>query len=83
MQPSPDTTQEAARIQVAALRSLSVEEKIRAGAELSDGVRRRIEIGVRERHLGLGEDAVQREVVRIMLGDELFHQIASRREVSS
>lgn len=75
MQPSPDTTQEAARIQVAALRHLSVEEKIRAGIDLSDGVRRRIEIGVRERHPGLADDAVQREVVRIMLGDELFDSI--------
>lgn len=74
---SRDTTPEAARVQIAALRRLSPAQKIRAGVALSDGVRRRIEIGVRERHPTFSEDAVQREVVRIMLGDELYRQVTS------
>lgn len=43
--------------------------------ELSDCMRSRVEAGVRDRHPDWQTAAVRQEVLRLMIGEELFQQI--------
>lgn len=64
-----DTSAEAARVQLAALRRRSPSERLRMSLEMSASVRGFVAAGVRARHPGYTPREVQSEVVRRMLGD--------------
>jgi len=67
-----DTSKEAMRVQVAILRKLGPERRLRMALELSETVRAVAEAGIRHRHPDYDERQVRRALIRMMLGDELF-----------
>ncbi len=70
-----DTTIEAARKQFEILRRLGPEARLKIAFELSDNLRSLVEAGVRQRHPDFDEQRVQQEVLRLMIGDELFQEV--------
>ncbi len=70
-----DTTLEAARKEFEVLRKLGPEVRARMAFELSDNLRGLVEAGVRHRHPDFGEKEVRLEVLRLMIGNELYKQI--------
>ncbi|GAG30793.1 unnamed protein product [marine sediment metagenome] len=70
-----DTTIEAARKQFEILRRLGPEARLKMAFELSDNLRSLVEAGVRQRHPDFDEQRVQQEVLRLMIGDELFQEV--------
>jgi hypothetical protein len=46
--------------------------------ELSDNLRSLVEAGVRHRHPRWDDRAVEREVTRLMIGDDLFRQACQK-----
>jgi hypothetical protein len=78
MNPIPvDTSIEAARKQFEILRRLDAETRLKMAFELSDNLRSIVEAGVRLRHPQYGEQKVNRQVMRLMIGDFLFKQFNS------
>ena len=69
-----DTTIEAARKEFEALRRLGPEGRARMTFELSNNLRRTVGAGVRQRHPDYDEQEIRREVVRLMIGDQLFQK---------
>jgi len=67
-----DTTSEAWGVQYRALRSIGMAGRIAMTFELSDNMRATVTDGVRYRHPEWNNQAVEREVLRLMIGDELF-----------
>lgn len=72
---SPDTTIEAARKEFEILRGLGPEVRVKMALEMSDNLRSIVEAGVRLRHPDYDEEAVRREVLRLMVGERLFREI--------
>ncbi len=72
---SLDTTIEAAKKQYDILRRLGSEARLKMAFELSDNLRSIVEAGVRGRHIDYNEQGIQREVLRLMVGDALFKQM--------
>ena len=72
---SPDTTDDAARVQLEALRRLDPESKLRMTLELSQNVRDLLRAGIRMRHPDFDEAAVTREVVRLTAGEEIWRAV--------
>jgi len=70
-----DTTVDAARKQFEILRRLGPEVRLKMAFELSDNLRSLVEAGVRLRHPDFDEQRVQQEVLRLMIGDELFQEV--------
>jgi len=70
-----DTTIEAARKQFEILRRLGPEARLKMAFELSNNLRSLVEAGVRLRHPDFDEQRVQQEVLRLMIGDELFQEV--------
>lgn len=70
-----DTSVEAWKVQFDVLRRLGIEGRSRMTAILCENLRGSIEAGVRMRHPEYDEEQVRREVIRRMLGDELFHRV--------
>jgi hypothetical protein len=73
----PDTTIEAARKQFEILRRLDVQTRFIMACELSDHLRNVVETGIRLRHPEYDERNVNRQVVRLMIGETLFKQICT------
>ncbi len=71
-----DTTLDAARKEFEILRNLGPEVRAKMAFELSDNLRDLVEAGVRYRHPDFNEDNVNREVLRLMVGDELYKQMS-------
>jgi len=69
-----DTTSDALAVQYRALRSIGMEGRIAMTFELSDNMRSVVAAGVRYRHRQWDEQAVEREVLRLMIGDDLFRE---------
>jgi len=69
-----DTTIEALRKQFEILERIGMEGRAEMMFQLSDALRRTIEDGVRLRHLEYDDSQVRQEVLRITLGDELYHK---------
>jgi hypothetical protein len=69
-----DTTPDALAVQIQVLRRIGIEGRVAMTFELSDNVRSLVEAGVRHRHPNWDDRAVEREVIRLMLGDDLFQQ---------
>ena len=78
-----DTTAEAMRKQFEVLRRIGPAGRAAMTFELSDNVRSMVEAGVRSRHPDWDAVRVSREVVRLMLGEELFRRVFSPSGASS
>jgi len=70
-----DTTIDAARKQFEILRRLDAETRLKMAFELSDNLRSIVEAGVRLRHPQYDEQQINRQVIRLMIGEALFRQI--------
>jgi hypothetical protein len=70
-----DTTPEARAVQYRALRSIGMAGRVAMTFELSDNMRSIVADGVRYRHPQWDQQAVEREVLRLMIGDDLFHEV--------
>ena len=70
-----DTTIEAARKQFEILRRLDAETRLKMAFELSDNLRSIVEAGVRLRHPEYDEQQINRQVIRLMIGEALFKQV--------
>ena len=70
-----DTTLEAARKEFEILRNLGPEARARMAIEMSDGLRRIVEAGVRYRHPDFDQKKIKLEVLRLMIGDKLYRQM--------
>ena len=78
-----DTSLEAARKEFEILRRLGPEVRAGMALEMSDGLRRIVEAGVRHRHPDFDEMKVEREVLRLMIGDKLYRQMLEEKRTRS
>ncbi len=69
-----DTSPEARAVQSRVLRSLGIAGRMVMTFELSDNMRSTLAAGVRHRYPLWDEKAVEREVLRLMIGDDLFRE---------
>lgn len=76
-----DTTTEALAVQFRILRRMGPAGRAAMTFELSNNLRRLVEAGVRHRNPLWDERAVEREVIRLMIGDELFRQAYGNNRV--
>ena len=74
-----DTTADALAVQLRVLRRIGPAGRLAMSFELSDNMRCLVEAGVRHRHPDWDARTVEREVIRLMIGDDLFRQ-AYRKE---
>jgi len=70
-----DTTIEAARKQFEILRRLGPQVRAKMAFQMSDNLRSIVESGVRCRHPDYSEQKIQKEVLRLMIGEALFKQV--------
>ena len=70
-----DTTLDAHRKQIEILRKLSPERLALISFELSDNVRQIAIAGIRKMHPEFTETQIRRELLRRLVGDELFKKI--------
>lgn len=70
-----DTTVEAARKQFEILRRLDMNARANMTFQLSDNLRKTVEAGVRQRHPDWQEQEVERKVLHLMIGDQIFRRI--------
>lgn len=76
-----DTTPEALAKQFEIWRRIGPAGKAAMTFELSDNLRRLVEAGVRHRHPQWDDWMVEREVVRLMIGDDLFQRAYGKDRV--
>ena len=76
-----DTSPEARRVQLEALRRLGVSGRAKAMFALSRFTRECTKAGIRMRHPDYDEEQVEMALRRIMLGDELFRKVYPDVEV--
>ncbi|MBM4026637.1 MAG: hypothetical protein FJ280_14730 [Planctomycetes bacterium] len=69
-----DTTPEAFHKQIEILRRLGLSGRAAMTFELSDNLRAFVAAGVRHRHPCRDDRTVEREVIRLMIGDDLFRK---------
>jgi hypothetical protein len=69
-----DTTVEALRKQFEILERIGIEGRAEMTFQLNDNLRQIIEDGVRSRNPEYNDSQVRQEVLRITLGDELYHK---------
>ena len=74
-----DTTIEAARKQIEILRQMSPEKRALISFELSDNVRQIVIAGIRKLHPDFTDTQIKMELLRRMVGDELFHKIIAAK----
>ncbi len=75
-----DTSIEAMRKQFEILQQLGIEGRAEMTFQLSDNLRQITEAGVRLRYPEYDEQAVRNEVLRITLGEELYHKAFEGRD---
>jgi hypothetical protein len=73
-----DTTAEALAVQYRVLRRIGMAGRMAMTFELSDNMRAMVEAGVRHRHPDWDQPAVEREVLHLMIGDELFREVFAK-----
>lgn len=78
MRLEPDTTSEARRIQIRALRRLGGPDRLLAACEMSDDARAVTLAGIQHRHPEWTAGAVHRELLRLMLGPDLARTVLER-----
>lgn len=69
-----DTTPEALAVQFQVLRRLGPEGRLAMTFDLCDNLRALVAAGVRHRHPDWDDRAVEQEVIRLMLGDDLYRR---------
>ena len=69
-----DTNIDAARKQFEILRRLDAETRLKMAFELSENFRSIVEAGVELRHPRFNEQQINRQVMRLMIGEFLFKQ---------
>ncbi len=69
-----DTTAEAQAKEFEILRRIGPVGRLAMAFELSDNLRSLVEAGVRYRHPQWNDRMVEREVMRLMIGDDLFRK---------
>ncbi len=69
-----DTTAEAMAKEFEILRRIGPAGRAAMTFELSDNLRSLVEAGVRYRHPQWDDRSVEREVIRLMIGDDLFRK---------
>ncbi len=69
-----DTSADALAVQFQVLRRLGPAGRLAMMFELSDNLRSLVEAGVRHRHPDWDDRTVEREAIRLMIGDDLFRQ---------
>jgi len=75
----PDTTPDAHRKQIEILRKMSPERRAIVSFELSDNVRQIAIAGIKKQHPGFTDKQIRRELLRRMVGDELFQKIVAAK----
>jgi len=78
-----DTTLEAARKEFEILRRLGPLVRARMAFEMSDSLRRIVEAGIRNRHPDFDQKKIGLEVLRLMIGEELYRQMLKGTETLS
>ncbi len=73
-----DTTPEALAVQFQVLRRIGPAGRLAMMFELSDNLRQIVKDGVRHHHPDWDDRTVEREVIRLMVGDDLFRQAYGR-----
>jgi hypothetical protein len=73
-----DTTPEALAVQFRILRRLGPAGRLAMMFELSDNLRQIVKDGVRHHHPDWDDRTVEREVIRLMIGNDLFRQAYGR-----
>jgi hypothetical protein len=79
---SGDTTAEATAKQVEVLRRIGLAGRAAMTFELSDNLRSIVESGVRLRHPDWDAGTVGREVLRLMIGDDLFRRASGEDRIT-
>jgi hypothetical protein len=74
-----DTTLDAHRKQMEILKKLSPEKRALISFELSDNVRQIAMDGIRKQHPEFTETQVRRELLRRIVGDELYQKIVAAK----
>ena len=74
-----DTTIEAARKQIEILRRMSPQKRALISFELRDNVRQNAIAGIKKLHPDFTEAQIRRELLRRMVGDELFREIIAAK----
>ena len=69
-----DTSAEALAVQFRILRRIGPTGRLAMMFELSDNLRQIVKDGVRHHHPDWDDLTVEREVIRLMIGDDLFRQ---------
>lgn len=69
-----DTSAEALAMQFRVLRRMGPAGRLALMFELSDNLRQIVKDGVRHHHPDWDDRTVEREVIRLMIGDDLFRQ---------
>lgn len=75
-----DTTPEAWKVYVAALRRLGPAGRLRMAFELSDNARAVTEAGIRQRHPDWDDRRVRLALIRTVLGPELFERFYAEED---
>jgi hypothetical protein len=73
-----DTTSEALAVQFRILRRMGPAGRLAMTFELSDNLRLLVAAGVRHRHPQWDDRTVEREVIRLMIGNDLFRKAYGR-----
>jgi len=69
-----DTTFEAFARQLEIVGSMSAQDRLEMAIEMSEGLSRIVEAGVRHRHSEYEDEKVRLEVIRLKIGDRLFKE---------
>ncbi len=80
---SDDTTPEALTVQLRILREMGTAGRAAMAFELSNNLHLLVEAGVRHRNPLWDDRAVEREVIRLMIGDELFRRAYMKESATS
>jgi hypothetical protein len=67
-----DTTLEAARLQIEALRRMTPEQRLTQGCRMNDEARALLRAGVRNRHPDYNAEQLRLATIRLLLGEEWF-----------
>jgi hypothetical protein len=70
-----DTTPEALAVEARILRRMGPAGRLAMTFELNDNLRSLVEAGVRHRHPDWDNQRVERDVIRLMIGDTLFQEV--------
>ena len=76
---SADTTLDAHKKQIEILRKMSPEKRALISFELSDNVRQNAIAGIKKQHPDFTDTQIRRELLRRMVGNELFFKIIAEK----